>query len=73
MMTDFLHIKDWFKIKKGDLVEVHTRGYHPQIDGIYPIKRVVRWSNYPYRVDYKGEEQLLEKREVKPPAPKAKK
>lgn len=52
------------KHKRGEIVSVKTVGLYPNIKGLYQIKRMSRFSNYPYRIEHKGERVLLDAREV---------
>lgn len=62
-MSDYLHIKDWRKFRRGEIVRVVTKLY-PEIDGIYQLRHVHVSSNFPYRIWYDNQEQLLRKNEV---------
>lgn len=62
-MSDYLHIRDWRKFKVGELVRVKT--YYPELNNRnFHLTRILISSNFPYRVNYKGREQLLGKNEV---------
>lgn len=50
--------------RKGEIVRVKTRRLVPELDGVYQLKKVRRFSGYPYRVEHNGELILLEGSEV---------
>jgi hypothetical protein len=62
-MSDFLHIKDWRKFKVGELVRVRVSA-HPPLNRNFRLTRILISSNFPFRINYKGREQLLRKDEV---------
>lgn len=64
-MGDYLSLKDWRKFRKGEIVRVSMKGY-PEYDGIYQLRKILRSSNFPYRVyiENEGGLVLLDKREV---------